>query len=296
MKIGVISAYPDEDWDARRIAEAAAHRGDARVLLPTDFAAEVPRVTACGVDVCEYDLFLTPRALGDEGDAEAQVELYRAIAETGVPMVNEVGALLDALDKLRSSCLFAHADVATPRTFLLQDLGEAQRAVAAMGRAVMKPLYGSLGRGVELVGPDDRERLAARLARRGALYLQEYVAAPLDVRALVVGDDVIAAVARRPPPGEFRSNLDLGASAHAITLSPAESAFAVRAARAIGLDYAGVDLLIGDAGPLVLEVNGTPSFRGVERATGVDVAEAIVEWAIELVKRTRWRPKMKRAI
>jgi tetrahydromethanopterin:alpha-L-glutamate ligase len=282
VRIGVISAYPDEDWDARRIAEAASRRGDARVLAPTDFAVDVPRVTVDGDDVRAYDVLLTPRALGDFGDAEAQLEIYRAIAETGVPLVNDVGALLAALDKLRGSWALARACVPTPRAVLAQHLRDAARALDEMGVAVVKPLYGSLGRGVERVARGDDARLAARLAERGAIYLQEFVDATLDVRAFVVGREVVGAIARRPPPGEFRSNLELGADARAVMLDGRTAAVAVAAARALGLDYAGVDLRIADGarGALVIEVNGTPSFRGVERATGRDVAAAIVDHAL----------------
>ncbi|HZS38931.1 MAG TPA: RimK family alpha-L-glutamate ligase [Polyangia bacterium] len=284
MRIGVISAYPDEDWDAQRIAAAARRRGDVRVLAPTEFGAEIGadrRITVGGEPASGFDLFLTPRAVGERGDAELQLELYRALGESGARVVNDVRALVTAVDKFRSSWLIQRAGVASPRVVVAQSLYEAARAVDAMGRAVVKPFYGSLGLGVELVGRDDIPRVAQLLGRYGALYLQEFVTPRLDVRALVVGDRVAGAIARRPPPGEFRSNVQLGGETTAIELDADVERLAVQAARAIGLDYAGVDLLITERGPLVLEVNGTPSFRAVEQATGRDMAEAIVEHAVE---------------
>jgi ribosomal protein S6--L-glutamate ligase len=298
LRIGVVSAYPDEDWDARRITAAARRRGDVRVLDPSAFAAELdgrPRVTVEGEEASVYDLFLLPRAVGERGDPELQVELYRALAESGARLVNDVRALLTAVDKFRSSWLLARAGVATPRVAVAQTLEVAARALAQMGRAVVKPLYGSLGRGVELLTADERGRGRARLAelveQQGAVYLQRFVDEPrLDVRALVVGNCIAAAIARRPPPGEFRSNVALGGETRAFELDARAARAAIRAAQAIGLDYAGVDLLVTERGPLVLEVNGTPSFRAVEEATGRDVAAAIVEHAIELRGELRGEP------
>jgi ribosomal protein S6--L-glutamate ligase len=298
VRIGVISAYPDEDWDARAIHAAAARRAEARLLAPTDFGARVDGetvITACGERADRYDLFLTPRAIGDRGDAELQIEIYRLLAESGARLVNDVRALLSAIDKLRSSWELARAGVATPRVAVAQDLVEARRAAQELAPVVAKPLYGSLGFGVERLFGD--ERLGELLARHGAIYLQEFVAgAQLDVRAFVVGARVEAAVARRPRPGEFRSNARLGGRSHEIALDGAAAQAAVRAAGALGLDYAGVDLLITDGGPLVLEVNGTPSFRDIGRATGRDMAAAIVDYALaQILLEERWRPKSTRA-
>jgi ribosomal protein S6--L-glutamate ligase len=145
---------------------------------------------------------------------------------------------------------------------------------------VVKPNYGSLGIGVERIDANERDRLAQLLAQHGALYLQEFVDGAIDVRALVVGTRVEAAIARRPRPGEFRANVSRGAEARAMRLPDTIAHLAVRAARAIGLDYAGVDLLLRDGGATVLEVNGTPGFAAVERATGRDIAGAIVTHAM----------------
>ena len=293
LRIGVISAYPDEDWHAQRIALAAARHDRVDVLAPTDFAAEVrsgaPRVTVRGRDAAEWDLFLTPRALGDEGNADVQLELYRVLARQGARLCNDLDALLVAVDKFRTSWELARAGLPTPEARVVQNEAQLVAALDALGDVVVKPVYGSLGIGVERAGAGRRQRLAALLAERGALYLQRFVAdAELDVRAFVVGDRVEAAVARAPRVGDFRGNLRLGATLQPIDLDRAAAELAVRATRAIGLDYSGVDLLVGPRGPEVLEINGTPSFRGIFAATGRDMAPAIVDWA------TRER-RMKRA-
>jgi ribosomal protein S6--L-glutamate ligase len=158
---------------------------------------------------------------------------------------------------------------------------------------VVKPIYGSLGIGVERLRAHDpaaRARLGQLLQLRHALYLQRYVAAAatLDVRAFVVGDTVRAAVSRRLAPGELAGNAARGARLQPLELDAATAELAVRATRALGLAYAGVDLMVGAAGPLVLEVNGTPSFRALFEATGRDMAGAIVEHAVEELTGSKW--------
>lgn len=282
LRIGVISAYPEEDWHAQRIAAAAASSHHVDILGPTDFAAEVragaSRVTVRGLDSAAWDLFLTPRALGDDGDPDVQLELYRVLARSGARMVNEVDALLCAIDKFRTSYELARAGIPTPEAMVVQTRGQADDALDLMRDVVVKPIFGSLGLGIERI--EDRARLHQLLDERGALYLQRFVGdAWLDIRAFVVGDHVEAAVAREPKPGEFRGNVHLGADTRAIDLDEVTADVAVRAAHAIGLDYSGVDLLVGPRGPEIIEVNGTPSFRGIWEATGCDMAPAIVDHA-----------------
>jgi tetrahydromethanopterin:alpha-L-glutamate ligase len=291
-RIGVISAYPDEDWDAQRIWEAAARRGEATLLGPTDFSARIgPRVTtitASGRESRDFDLFLTPRAVGDQGDAELQLELYRTLEETGSVLVNSVGAMTTAIDKFKSSWLFARAGLPTPRVRVAQRLDEALAALAELGDVVVKPVFGSLGLGIERLSSRDSGRLRTLLDESGALYLQEFVGGvERDVRAFVVGERVEAAVARRPAAGDFRGNLSQGASAEPIELPVAAARIAVCASRLVGLDYSGVDLLLTQNGVQLLEVNGAPSFRGIHRATGRDMAEAIVEHALERSRKAR---------
>jgi ribosomal protein S6--L-glutamate ligase len=281
LRIGVISAYPDHDWHAQRIALAAARHDQADILQPTDFWADVrsgaPRVQARGRDAREYDLFLTPRALGDEGDADVQLELYRLLATTGAALVNDVDALLRALDKLRTSWELARAGLPTPESCVVQTAEQARAVLAALGPAVAKPVYGSLGSGVQRLGCADGARAQALVRQWGALYLQHYVDdALLEVRAFVVGDRVEAAVQRRPRAGEFRGNAHLGAAVTPVELEAGTAALAVRATQLIGLDYSGVDLLLTPRGPELIEVNGTPAWQAIYSATGRDMAPAIV--------------------
>jgi tetrahydromethanopterin:alpha-L-glutamate ligase len=297
LRIGVISAYPDDDWHAGRIVEAAAREHRVDVLAPTEFAAEVEgghsRVTVRGRDSGTWDLFLTPRALGDDGDADVQLELYRVLARSGARVVNDIDALLVALDKFRTSWELARVGIPTPEARVVQTHDQARAAMSALHDVVVKPVYGSLGIGVERLKRSDSARLDALLTARGALYLQRFVdGARLDVRAFVVGDRVHAAMAREPRDGDFRGNRHQGGSARAIELDAATTALAVAATRAVGLDYSGVDLLVGARGAEVIEVNGTPAFRGIFEATGRDMAPAIVAHATSAVhgrRESEWR-------
>lgn len=273
-RIGIFTAYPDDDWHSQRIVDAARAHGEVDLLRATDLTAEVGRdgcrMRVRGEDSSRWDLFLTPRALGEDGDGELQIELYGALADTGALVVNDVRALVVAIDKFRSSWRLRRAGLPTPRTFVAQTVGEAERALAELGRAIVKPNYGSLGIGIERVRKGERDRLAALLARHRALYLQELVEEAHDVRAFVVGPRVAAAMARD------------GEEVRAFELAPSVERLAVRAARTLGLDYAGVDLMVFDGGAAtVIEVNGTPHFEKVERATGRDMARALVAWAVE---------------
>lgn len=286
-KLGIISAYPEEDWHARRILEAARERAEAELLSPLDFAADVgpahSRLLVGGRSHIEYDALLTPRALGDEGDPELQLELYRTLAEEGALLVNDVRSLVTAIDKFKTSWLLGRMGLPTPRAIVTQRPEDARRALAALGgRAVAKPLYGSLGIGVELVTSE--EAAIECLSRWKALYLQEFVVSVngggADLRAFIVGHEVAAAIRRIAPPGEFRTNIHLGGVAEEVQLRPDVARLAVAATRCLCLDYAGVDLMETPAGPVVLEVNGTPLFRGIYEATGRDMAISIVEYAL----------------
>jgi ribosomal protein S6--L-glutamate ligase len=155
--------------------------------------------------------------------------------------------------------------------------------------AIVKVLTGTQGVGVMIAG--SRDELASLLTTMRTLeeeiLLQEFVAESRgrDVRALVVGDRVVAAMRRvARTEGEFRSNLHRGGAGEALELPPAYASAAVRAARAVGLEVAGVDMLETSGGPLLIEVNSSPGFEGLEKATGVDVARAIVGHALDYAR------------
>ena len=208
-------------------------------------------------------------------------------------MVNGAAAIAHSRDKLRSLQLLAAAGVPIPRTVLARGAAEIDLLVAQVGGlpAILKLLQGTQGVGVMIAhSKAEVESILSTLWDLGQeILLQEFVAESRgrDVRALVIGDRVVGAMRREAKRGEFRSNLHRGGEGSSIELTPEFERVAVRAARVLGLGVAGVDLLEASGGPKVMEVNSSPGFEGLERATGLDIASAIVAHAALLANGSR---------
>lgn len=294
IRIGVVTAWPDEDWHSARLLAACARRADAVSIDPASLAARVGpggmEVTVEGALASELDAFVLARGLGRAGDPDVQFEVYRVLEASGALLVNRLEPLLAAQDKFRTSWLLARAGIRTPPAAVAQRPQEAREALAALGDAVAKPVSGSLGEGVERVRDDGagRRRVCDRVAEQGAVYLQAYVPHPGgDLRVFVVGGRARAAIVRRPPPGDWRTNVGRGGHAGPARIGEALASVAEAAAAALELDYAGVDLAPVAAGATVLEVNGNPGWHGILEATGQDMAEVIAEHVLGRALRRR---------
>jgi ribosomal protein S6--L-glutamate ligase len=202
----------------------------------------------------------------------------------GVYSLNESVAIARARDKLRALQLLSRHGIGLPVTGFASSPGDTNDLLSLVGGApvVVKLLSGTQGRGVVLA--ETRKAADSVIdAFRGLeadFLVQHFVkeAAGSDIRCFVIGRKVVAAMQRQGAEGEFRSNLHRGGSAVAVKITPQERAVAVRAARIVGLNVAGVDILRSDTGPLVIEVNSSPGLKGIEEATGVDIASLIVEY------------------
>lgn len=295
IRIGIVTAWPEDDWHSKRLVTACARHGEAAVIDPAELSAIVNTrgvisVSAAGLPSEAFDAFVLARGMGRAGDADVQFEIYRELEDEGAVVVNRIEPLLAAQDKFRSSRLLARAGVPTPRAAVAQTARGADAALRELRDVVVKPLAGSLGDGVERIRADPAGRAAARerVARDGAVYLQSYVPHPgRDVRVFVVGGRARAAMERYAPPGEWRTNVSTGGRVEAVPLGSRLMAVAEAAAEAIGLDYAGVDVVVGPDGPTVIEVNGNPSWQGILEATGLDMAEAIAEHVLGRALRRR---------
>ncbi len=207
----------------------------------------------------------------------------RALIAAGATPLNDLEGMAVAFDKLRTAEALAYAGVPTPRSILAKDFDNLEFAIDAVGGApvVIKPVTGAQGRGVMLA--ESRAAAVAILENlivTGRDHLvQELVPEALgeDRRLLVLDGQVIAAVRRRARPGEFRPNVHRGGRAEAIEPTSTETERAIAAARAVGLRFAGVDLLESSQGPVVVEVNGSPGLEGIEGATGLDLAGLVIE-------------------
>jgi len=293
IRIGVVTAWPEDDWHSKRLLLACAQRCETSAIDPADLAAAVGAgglsPSADGVALT-MDALILARGLGRAGDGDVQFAIYRTVEEAGALVVNRIQPLLDAQDKFRTSWLLQQAGTPTPAAAVAQSPDDAEAALEALGDAVVKPVAGSLGEGVERLSPDPAGRRAVRerAARDGAVYLPAYAPHPgKDLRVFVVGGSARAAILRRAPAGEWRTNVAGGGRAEATVLPFAAQKAAEAAARALGLDYAGVDLVVGSAGPTVIEVNGNPSWQGIFEATGLDMAEAIADHVLGRALRRR---------
>jgi RimK family alpha-L-glutamate ligase len=271
-------------WHARGIGRALAARGHAcdfaavtRMVGTTDPA---PGVRSREAALDGYDVVVVrgvPR--GSLEQVVFRVDALHVLAAGGVRVVNSPAAIERTVDKFLASALLARAGVRTPRTVACERAEDAADAFAQLGGdVIVKPLFGSMGFGMaRLEDPDVADRVFRALEiERAVYYLQETLPHDgADVRAFVVGERVVAAI-ERVGTG-WRANLARGARARPATLDDRQAALCVRAAAALEADYAGVDLLrAADGREHVIEVNGIPGWHGVEHATGVDVAAAIV--------------------
>jgi RimK family alpha-L-glutamate ligase len=217
-----------------------------------------------------------------------RVDALHWLEDRGVPVMNSPRAIERCVDKFYTSALLREAGLETPETVVCQRIDDAMAAVREMGDVIVKPLFGSMGHGmVRVSDPETAFRVFRALEMtRAVFYVQRVIEhGGCDVRAFVVGNQVVAAIERRASDGGWRTNVSLGGDARATELTPAASELALRAAAAVGADYAGVDLLPAlDGTVYALEVNGIPGWSGVQRTTSVDVAGAIVD---RLVAKTR---------
>jgi ribosomal protein S6--L-glutamate ligase len=225
--------------------------------------------------------------------------VVRQFEVMGVFPVNESQGISRSRDKLRCLQLLARAGIGLPVTGFAHSTKDVDGVIALVGGAplVVKLLEGTQGIGVVLAETKQAAESVIE-AFRGLdanILVQEYIAEAggADIRAFVVGERVVASMMRKAAAGEFRSNIHRGGTAEAIKLTPEERSTAVRAAKAMGLNVAGVDLLRSNHGPVVMEVNSSPGLEGIEKSTGVDVAGKILEFIEKNAAPGRTRNRVK---
>jgi ribosomal protein S6--L-glutamate ligase len=211
----------------------------------------------------------------------------------GVPVCNSARGIGRSRDKLRCLQVLSRAGLLIPRTVMAHDRSNLARLVEEVGGlpAIIKLIRGTQGVGVMIAStPAEVQSILDTFSDLGQeIVLQELIkeSRGRDVRALVVGGRVVGAMRRQAKRGEFRANIHRGGAATVIRLPEDYTRAAVRAAQLIGLEVAGVDMLESADGPKVMEINSSPGFEGLERATGLDVAGAIIDHALGLAERQR---------
>lgn len=283
MKIAVLSRNA-QLYSTRRLIEAATLRGHEVKVIDVlrcymNISSKKPSVHFEGEDLMDFDAVI-PRigaSVTNYGTA-----VLRQFEVMGVYPLIESVALVRSRDKLRSLQLLSRKGIGLPVTGFANKPGDVKDLIKLVGGAplVVKLLQGTQGIGVVLAETNKAAEsvIEAFMGLKADILVQEYIkeAGGADIRCLVVGGKVVAAMRRQAPEGEFRSNLHRGGSASLVKITPAERATAVSAAKILGLGVAGVDLLRSERGPLVMEVNSSPGLEGIESASGKDVAGIII--------------------
>jgi len=283
LKIAILSRNR-KLYSTHRLIEAAQARGHEVKVFDTlkcymDIASMRPTIHYKGALIEEYDAVI-PR-IG------ASITFYgtavlRQFEMMGVYPLNESVAISRSRDKLRSLQLLSRKGIGLPVTGYANSPDDVQDLLKMVGGApvVIKLLEGTQGIGVVLAETQTAAEsvIEAFMGLDANILVQEYIkeAGGSDIRCFVIGDRVVAAMKRQAQEGEFRSNLHRGGSASLIRITPEERATAVRAARVMGLNVAGVDLLRSNHGPVVMEVNSSPGLEGIEAASGKDIAALII--------------------
>lgn len=285
-------------YSTSRLVEAIRKTGHRPLVLDTLrcnllLGPEGPRVLYRGAEVRDIKVAI-PRI--GASITRYGLMVVNHLTTMGVPVVNEAPAIGRSRDKLRCLQLLVGAGLDIPRTVMAHHGANITRLVEEVGGlpAIIKLLKGTQGVGVMLATTMAEVRTIVETFWQldQDIFIQEFIAESKgrDVRALVVGDRVVGAMRRKAKKGEFRSNLHRGGAGKAIRLPEPFARVAVQAARTIGLEVAGVDMLESKNGPKIMELNSSPGFEGLEQATGKDIAEAIVEHSLAYAE--RWPVKL----
>lgn len=300
MKIGILSRK-ESLYSTRRLAEAARQRDHVVQVIDhlrcyMDITSRRPTIYFAGEKLQGFDAII-PR-IG------ASVTFYgtavvRQFEMMGVYSVNESVAISRARDKLRCLQLLARKGIGLPTTAFAHSTKMTHDLIRVVGGAplVIKLLEGTQGIGVMLAETDkSAESIIEAFRGLDAYFLvQEFIkeAAASDVRCLVIGNKVVGAMRRQGKKDEFRSNLHRGGRATTARITPEERATAVGAAKTMGLNVAGVDMLRSHRGPVVMEVNSSPGLEGIEATTGKDIADMIIAFIENNAKPGKTRTRRK---
>jgi RimK family alpha-L-glutamate ligase len=282
--VHVVILASREGWHTEELTRALGVRGHSWALVPyeglTASLGSRPGLRSGAAELDQADVVL-PRIIpaGSLEQIVFRMDALHRLAERGVRVVNTARAIERTVDKFWTSALLEQCGLPTPDTIVCESPEEAMAAFRALGDVIVKPIFGSMGLGMVRVAD---EEMAYRVFQtietiRGVYYLQRTIDHDgRDIRIFVLGGRILAAIERRAQG--WRTNIARGAVGHPITLPAGWAELALRAASAVGAEYAGVDLLPArDGGVYVLEVNGVPGWEGLQRATGIDVAGALVD-------------------
>ncbi len=300
MKIGILSRRASL-YSTRRLVEAGRERNHEMRVIDTprcymNIASHRPEIHYKGQELTDYDAVI-PR-IG------ASITFYgtavlRQFEMMGVYPLNESVAISRSRDKLRSLQLLSRKGIGLPVTGFANSPDDVEDLLKMVGGApvVIKLLEGTQGIGVVLAETQKAAEsvIEAFMGLKANILVQEFIkeAGGSDIRCFVIGEKVVATMQRTAPEGEFRSNLHRGGTAKVIKITPEERSTAIRAAKVMGLNVAGVDILRANHGPVVMEVNSSPGLEGIETATGKDIAGMIIDFIERNARPNRTQTKGK---
>ncbi|NEO98660.1 MAG: 30S ribosomal protein S6--L-glutamate ligase [Symploca sp. SIO2E9] len=285
MKIAILS-QDGSLYSTRRLKEAGEQRGNEMRVVDylrcyMNITAHKPTVVYQGKPLENFDAIIPRVGASQTFYGTAVVRQFEVM---GVFSANESQAISRSRDKLHCLQILSREGIGLPVTGFAHSTKDIEGLIDIVGGAplVIKLLEGTQGIGVVLAETYQAAKSVIEAFRglNANILVQEFIkeAGGMDIRCFVIGEKVVASMKRQGAPGEFRSNLHRGGTAEEIKLTPEERTTAIRAAKAMGLKVAGVDLLRSNHGPVVMEVNSSPGLEGIEKATEIDVASKIIEF------------------
>ena len=300
MKIALLARNP-ELYSHIRLVEEAKEKGHEIDIVNTlrcviNVASHRPEIIYQGESLKDYDAII-PRigaSITFFGTA-----VLRQFEMMGVYPLNESVAISRSRDKLRSTQLLARKGIGLPNTSFTHRGGQADEVLKNVGGVpvVIKLLEGTQGIGVMLGETENTAKSMIQTFGKldANILVQEFIKESngTDIRAFVVGGKVVASMIRKGSEGDFRSNLHRGGTAKTIKITPEERATAIKSAKIMGLNVCGVDMLRSNRGPVVMEVNSSPGFEGLEKATGKNIAGAVIDFLVKNAKPNRTKTRGK---
>lgn len=283
-QIGILGSAKGEH--TLLLQQALLERGaDPHILLPRRLLSSLPQggtTTRAGDDILERLDGLMVRLLpsGSLEQVIYRLNVLHVLEGRGLRIINSPDVIEKTVDKYYTTALLADAGLPVPRTVVTERYDEAMEAVGEFGSAIVKPVFGSMGKGIVMV---DNEDVAHRVFRALELqnfifYIQEYLPhGGVDYRLFVLGGKVLAAMARH---GGWRTNISLGGEAKAFQPPEEMQRLALETTKLLGADYLGVDILMCEGKPYILEANGIPGWTGLQRIVDFDISGAIADYAM----------------
>lgn len=281
-RIGIVTGQFDIDPTSHDLFEAAKRAAKAEIVDPIMFTVRLDNQHTINVDqagALNFDALII-RGLNFSGETDFQFEVFEQLYRSGLVVVNSPASLQIAESKFLTSYILQEKGFRVPESLITQRLDSTFEFLQEHEDIIAKPLYGFQGYGVIRIKKsetDIRRRIERLLKEFKCICLQRYIPNPgRDIRAFVVGDEVVASIYRYAKIGRWKTNIRAGASPKACKLTKEQEEMSIRASRCLGLDYTGVDIIEGPDGDYILEVNGAPAWGGIMEATGRNVAEDIV--------------------